>query len=100
MSVLLFLVKLTISDGAFHGLSVFDFLPVKEKFDRSGQLSFSLQDYGGDFIITYALPVPNRARALVVLGVLGVLNFFTHKKYSRIGKKIFSSASNLPLFRQ
>jgi len=42
MSVLLFLVKLTISDGAFHGLSVFDFLPVKEKFDRSGQLSFSL----------------------------------------------------------
>jgi len=37
MSVLLFLVKLTISGGAFYGLSAFDFLPVKEKVNSSGQ---------------------------------------------------------------
>jgi len=58
MSVLSLLVKLTISGGAFYGLSVFDFLPVKERVSSSGQPSFSLQDFGGGLYMDFTTPRP------------------------------------------
>jgi len=87
MSVLLFLVKLTISGGAFYGLSDSDFLPVKERVSSSGQPSFSLQDFSGGLYMDFTTPRPqSQGRGRGVLFLIFLTLFLAPCFWLNIGR--------------